>query len=604
MSVSSRYFKSKRRTTNDGPLDLESKVKESGGDASFGLEISSTAGDTFGGDGSRTGASEAYDASIYGGRRIVDSRSVASTSQQRFFRQSTNNSSNLSRRMKRPSTSQSRAGNSTIRANSSYRQPSSKNRLSRSVRTSRAVTHRDNAAVHIVCAVVENLARETCVASLDAGSPISLQVTKQGNGQTYAETLSYLQLLQPHEVLLNEGRRNSHLAKKVLELFGNSSNNHNTEQDNDTEARSSGPCKTATVVKFISRACFDQTKGATLLRRVARQDTYDATLVEEFILLSSAHAVLQYTQSALGATFSRNCLNININSGGKNRMAIDRATIMQLELLSNAKTGKTRNTLIATIDCTKTTLGSRLLRTNLIAPPCRIDTINARLDLVDTFYDDEEFFYVVQEKLESLPAIDKMLTNIAIVPRKNTSGKSSSTASSVKFASKGISALICIKSTLSSIPSLARLLKDYVKCLEKEQNDGETTTNNDDDDEFSIALTNKSGLLTGLGTGPYWKGKLHSNHLLKAIIYALSRPELAEIKEKVDEVFTPSTNLATNANARCHQECFALKGGEEDLMDVTRKSYLGNVDDIYKKADAYAELHNIRVSVRYTTRRG
>ena len=90
-----------------------------------------------------------------------------------------------------------------------------------------------------------------------------------------------------------------------------------------------------------------------MLRRLAREDTYDPSLVEEYILLSSSHAVLHYTQQTLGASFSRKCLDVCVNAGGKNRMAIDRSTLLQLELLTNAKTGKAKNSLISTIDCTK-----------------------------------------------------------------------------------------------------------------------------------------------------------------------------------------------------------------------------------------------------------
>ena len=55
---------------------------------------------------------------------------------------------------------------------------------------------------HVVCAISENLAKETCVASLDATSPVSLHVVKQANGQTYGETLAFLDILQPDPPLI------------------------------------------------------------------------------------------------------------------------------------------------------------------------------------------------------------------------------------------------------------------------------------------------------------------------------------------------------------------------------------------------------------------
>jgi DNA mismatch repair ATPase MutS len=88
-----------------------------------------------------------------------------------------------------------------------------------------------------------------------------------------------------------------------------------------------------------------------------------------------------------------------------------------LKLLVNAKTGKVANSLVGTLDCTKTLIEGRLLHTNLMAPPTRLDTINARLDVVDLLLEDEEFFYVVIEYLEDLLDVDRMLLYIAFAPR-------------------------------------------------------------------------------------------------------------------------------------------------------------------------------------------
>mmetsp|Transcript_2761 Transcript_2761/g.6566 ORF Transcript_2761/g.6566 Transcript_2761/m.6566 type:complete len:378 (+) Transcript_2761:326-1459(+) len=253
---------------------------------------------------------------------------------------------------------------------------------------------------HILCAVGENLARETCVVSLDISAPFLLTVTKQSNGQSYSETVACLSVLCPHEVLLNEGRYHSPLAKKVIGHFDvqrlrRQTRKEEMEREASTDTsnatmKASGKSSKAdpyaddeeTVVKFISRSCFDQTKGAELLRKVARQDTYDSTLVDEYILLSSAHAVLHYAQVTLGAVaFAKHSLDVRVHTGGHNhnKMEIDRSTILQLELLtnnsnsnSNSKSSR-KESLISTVDCTKTGVGHRLLRTTLMAPPCRYE---------------------------------------------------------------------------------------------------------------------------------------------------------------------------------------------------------------------------------------
>lgn len=448
-----------------------------------------------------------------------------------------------------------------------------------------------------------------------------MHVTKQGNGQTYAETMAYLEILKPDEVLLNEGRRNSQLARKVMELYNvnsasesglpmeeNRRQRRRREQDDDDETLDEdryGSLGSLTVVKFISRSCFDQTKGAEILQRIAREETYDATMVEEYILLSSAHAVLHYVQQSLGASFLKNSVHLTINSGGNNRMAIDRSTLLQLELLVNSKTGKVKNSLIGTMDCTKTTVGSRLLRTNLMSPPARVDTINTRLELVDLFLSNAEFFYAVLEHLTNLPEVDKMLSNIALVPRKNFTGRQGKepdgSTVTERMASKGISALVCIKTTLQALPSFAGVLQNHLHAIES-SNSQRHASGAAAIDDATIA-TDRSSLLVGLGGGglPH---HLQRHHLLRAIIFAMTQPALTTVLGAVSDVFTETTTFSRNANAMRHQECFAFKCEENGMMSVLRKAFLANVDDIYKKADEYAEVYGISVSVRYSTSRG
>jgi DNA mismatch repair protein MSH4 len=285
-------------------------------------------------------------------------------------------------------------------------------------------------------------------------------------------------------------------------------------------------------------------------------------------------------------------------------MAIDRATLLQLELLVNSKTGKTKHSLIGTIDKTKTVVGGRLLRTNLMMPPTNVDTIQSRLDLVDVFLSNEDFFYSVLEHLSRLPDVDKMLSNIALVPKgvhknnkgggRKAEGYTEEQPVNARVAAKGISALVGIKSCLSAMPALSRVLQTQL--LENDAMDEERTTR-----------TDRSSLLVALGSSSpsHTAGrKLQHNDLLKAVINTLNLPELGEILNAVTNIFTPSTEFTRNANAMKHQECFALRAEEGGIMSLLRKNYLANVDDIYKKADEYAEQFGYNVIVKYTTLRG
>ena len=599
-----------KRRKQEGDGGLQSKVDQSGGRTGFGLER-----DPHNTDDDQTVRSNG----IYGGR---SNSGLSQMHRTRLF----GAASISTRKTVSDKSSAASVGRSSVMR--SRRLISSK-----TTKVQVRVGNTNRAAVHIVCSISENLAKETCVVSLDAGSPTSVHITKQGNGQTYAETLAYLEILQPDEILLNEGRRNSQLAQKILALYFSVENVIGIQRKrlskrlssregfyHDDEGITKGDPTSAgqtSIVKFMPRSHFDQTKGADLLRRVARSDSYDGSVAEDYILLSSFHAVLQYTQLCLGASFGRNCLHIYVNAGGNNRMMIDRSSLLHLELLANAKTGKTGDSLIGTIDCTKTTVGSRLLRTNLMAPPTRVDTINTRLDLVDSFLDDEEFFFTVMDHLESLPDIDKMLTNVALIPWKNARNDNEVVVTT-RIASKGISALVCIKSILRSMPAFALALEDHLKAIEararvRRQHSpvgipsgrGNHRRNVDlgGNDDASSIVTAASSLLVGLG-GSGSVTHPHRHQLLRAILLTMRQPGLHLVLQAVTDIFTDSTSFTRNAHAMRHEECFALKPKTDGMMDVIRKAFLANVDDIYRLADEYAATHGIRVNVKETSSRG
>ena len=624
-------------------LDLESKVVESGGSVGHALEAPQMS--PWNDD-----AGDAVVSAGLHGNRVSGSNVSTSLQRARLFRTPSMSTATAARTSERSvgtaKTSDQQGRSSSTQRRGLQSELSKRSRFSRATTYTRTTTSSGVPAVHIVCAITENMARETCVASLDAGSPLYLQVTKQGNAQTYAETIAYLEILKPDEVLLNEGRRTSQLTRKILEFYNQHAdiavhpflasnhlqvnrsrrnggrkagrNFHSDESKHDESRQeadhvednqpSYGPCVTSTVVKFISRASFDQTKGAELLRRLVREETYDASVVEEYILLSSAHAVLNYTQLSLGVTVASGCLFLSVNASGNNRMEIDRSTLLQLELLVNAKTGKAKNSLVGTVDKTKTTVGSRLLRTNLMSPPTEVETINARLDLVDAFLGSEAFFYHVFEHLSRLPDLDKILSNIALIPRRQhdqpTELKSSNHAGDVRIASKGISALVCIKSCLTALPAFVQVLSKQLNSQGNHVVGHNGAQNHQDTDQASVQ-THRNSLMIGLGSqSTQSNSPLPPNHLLRAIVFAMRNPSLRDLLGVVSNAFTASTEFSRNGNAMRHQECFALKADEEGVISILRKAFLANVDDIYKKADEYAEVYGLTIAVKYTASRG
>jgi DNA mismatch repair protein MSH4 len=122
-------------------------------------------------------------------------------------------------------------------------------------------------------------------------------------------------------------------------------------------------------------------------------------------------------------------------------------------------------------------------------------------------------------------------------------------------------------------------------------------------DDSMSAATRKSSLMIGLGAGSPGQPLLR-NHLLRAILITMEQPQLADVLSAVTDIFTESTSYSRNAHAMRHQECFALKPKTDGMMDVIRKAFLANVDDIYRLADEYAEKYGINVTVKENVARG
>lgn len=140
---------------------LGEKVNDMGGRTGFALENDPTSDPTF-----VTHDPDSRSAGIFGQRA---EQSVASSAMPR---------TRLFQSTPRGDSSSTTAARSVGASTASRR-----SRFSRVSMTTAQTSRTTTTAVHVVCAISENLARETCVTSLDAGSPTTIQV--RTNQQQY-----------------------------------------------------------------------------------------------------------------------------------------------------------------------------------------------------------------------------------------------------------------------------------------------------------------------------------------------------------------------------------------------------------------------------------
>ncbi|KAJ3262565.1 hypothetical protein HK103_000094 [Boothiomyces macroporosus] len=96
----------------------------------------------------------------------------------------------------------------------------------------------------------------------------------------------------------------------------------------------------------------------------------------------------------------------------KNILKLDPISIKSLEILRNLRDNTRKGSLLSVVDNTKTSAGSRLLASRLIAPGTVIDTINQRLDIVSIFYDNISLTYSILTLLSECADVEKALQRI------------------------------------------------------------------------------------------------------------------------------------------------------------------------------------------------
>ncbi len=96
-------------------------------------------------------------------------------------------------------------------------------------------------------------------------------------------------------------------------------------------------------------------------------------------------------------------------------LELDESTIKNLDIIYNFSTWSYNIwTLFWVMDKTKTSMGKRLLKENILKPSKNIETIQARLDFVEEFLKNKVLLSKVREKLNYISDIDAILNRLSL----------------------------------------------------------------------------------------------------------------------------------------------------------------------------------------------
>ncbi|OMO52493.1 hypothetical protein COLO4_37144 [Corchorus olitorius] len=373
-----------------------------------------------------------------------------------------------------------------------------------------------------VIGLIENRAKEVGVAAFDLRSA-SLHLSQYiETSSSYQNTKTLLQFYDPMVIIVPPNKLAPEGMVGVSELVDRFY---------------------ASVKKVVmARGCFDDTKGAMLIKNLAAREPsalgLDNYYKQYYLCLASASATIKWIEAEKGVIVTNHSLSVTFN-GSLDHMNIDATrkvlsfivdgSVQNLEIiepLHSALWGTTnkKRSLFHMLKTTKTIGGTRLLRANLLQPLKDVETINTRLDTLDELMSDEQLFFGLSQVLRKFPKeTDRVLCHFCFKPKKVTNDVLG--VDNYKRSQILISSIILLKTALDALPLLSKVLKDA-----------------------------KSFLLA---------------NIYKSIC---ENEKYADIRKRIGEVIDEDVLHARVPFVARTQQCFAVKAGIDGLLDVARRS--------------------------------
>ncbi|CAN1748276.1 DNA mismatch repair protein MSH4 [Linum perenne] len=300
---------------------------------------------------------------------------------------------------------------------------------------------------------------------------------------------------------------------------------------------------------IMARGCFDDTKGAVMVKSLAAKDPsalgLETYYKQYYLCLAAAAATIKWIEGEKGVIVTNHSLSVTFN-GSFNHMNIDATSVHNLELIdplhsSLLGTTNKKKSLFHMLKTTKTAGGTRLLRANLLQPLKDIETINARLNCLDELMSNEQLFFGLTQVLRKFPKeTDRVLCHFCFKPKKVTNdvvGVDNARKSQVL-----ISSIILLKTTLEALPLLGKVLKD-------------------------------------------------ANCVLLSNIYrtVCDNEKYSNMRKRIGEVIDEDVLHARVPFIARTQQCFAVKAGIDGLLDIARRTFCDTSEAIHTLANKYRE---------------
>ncbi|KAG5588937.1 hypothetical protein H5410_039451 [Solanum commersonii] len=379
-----------------------------------------------------------------------------------------------------------------------------------------------------VVGFIENRAKEVGVAAFDLRSA-SLHLSQYiETSSSYQNTKTLLQFYEPMVIIVSPNKLAADGMVGVSQLADR-------------------VCSSTKKV-IMARGCFDDTRGAVLVRGLAAKEPsalgLDSYYKQYYLCLAAAAATIKWIEAEKGVIITNHSLLVTFN-GSFDHMNIDSTSVQNLEIIepmhsSLLSINNKKRSLFHMLKTTRTIGGTRLLRANLLQPLKDIETINTRLDCLDELMSNEQLFFGLSQAFVSFQKKQpKRVTNEVLA---SDNGRRSQIM---------ISSIILLKTALDALPLLSKVLKEAKSCL--------------------------------LG------------NVYKTIC---ENEKYTSIRKRIGEVIDEDVLHTRVPFVARTQQCFAVKAGTDGLLDMARRSFCDTSEAIHSLANKYRQdfkLPNLKI---------
>ncbi|KAF2156856.1 hypothetical protein K461DRAFT_218151 [Myriangium duriaei CBS 260.36] len=370
----------------------------------------------------------------------------------------------------------------------------------------------------IVCAVTESRGISPTVGlafiNLDKAEGIMCQIS---DSQTYVRTIQKLEVYSPTQILIANTAVNpfSNLVR-VIDEHGE---------------------RLRTELVVLDRKYWSEKTGMEYLENLAFAEDLDSIKIsvgDNYYAVCCFSAVLKHVELGLSLNIAPNSLPIRYEAS-EGSMMIDSATIKSLELIQNLNNSKSKHCLFGLLNKTHSSMGARLLRSNLLQPLTEPETLEQRYAALEELTTNEEMFFGIQNALKKFPDTDKVLSHLIVVPKNPT-----------------------VKTTEQNVNNVLAL-KDFVTKIEP-------------------VLVSLAGA---------------RSHMLHTIQRLCGHPQIQQVKDLLNEAINEDTIYATKPVDLRNQRVYAVKLGFNGLLDVARGTYKESTEDAFNHVNELGSEHNL-----------